>query len=547
VKLRDYQSDAVDSIEEHLARVDATLLVLPTGTGKTVVFAHAIKRFQSRGRAMVIAHREELLDQARDKIEMVTGIRPDLEMADSRADEGWLKAPIVVSSVQTQTAGRTAKRYTRFDPGEFGLLIIDEAHHAPADTYREVITHYQKNPRLKVLGVTATPDRHDGEALGQIFDSVAFDYEITDAIAEGWLVNVTQKYLSVMVDFGGVPIVLGDFQGKALRELLAQGNIIETIASDSVQWAGDRKTLVFSDSVQNAETMCEVLNRHRLGCARIVTGETPKDERRQTIGDYRDGRFQYLCNVGVATEGFDVPDIACIVMARPTCSRSLYAQMLGRGTRPLPGVSDAYPDAPSRVVAIQASPKGDVLVLDIVGNSSKHKLITAGDILGGKYTDREIQTAEELLQSSPIPRDVAGTLEEARRRLNAEILAEAQRQESLKLKARSKSRDVDPFGVFGMMRRTFGAGGPVDEDQRARLQKWGIDIPENLDWTAAQQLVDEFRARTRRGLATYRQVKNLVRRWGMNDDQARRTPFAEASRIMQILSENNWRKPENAT
>ena len=510
------------------------------------MFAHAIKRFQPRGRAMVIAHREELLDQARDKIETVTGIRPDLEMADSRADEGWLKAPIVVSSVQTQTAGRTTKRYTKFDPNEFGLLIVDEAHHAAADTYREVIAHYKKNPRLKVLGVTATPDRHDGEALGQIFDSVAFDYGITDAIAEGWLVNVTQKYLSVMVDFGGVPIVLGDFQGKALRELLAQGNIIETIASDSVQWAGDRKTLVFSDSVQNAETMCEVLNRHCLGCARIVTGETPKDERRQTIGAYRDGRFQYLCNVGVATEGFDVPDIACVVMARPTCSRSLYAQMLGRGTRPLPGVSDAYPDAPSRVAAIQASPKSDVLVLDIVGNSAKHKLVTAGDILGEKYSDDEIETAEELLRASPLPRDVAGALEEARRRLNAEILAEAQRQEALKLKARSKSRDVDPFGVFGMMRRTLGAGGPVDDDQRARLQKWGIDIPDNLDWTAAQQLVDEFRARTRRGLATYRQVKNLVRRWGMTEDQAQRTPFVEASRIMKILAKNNWRKPAGA-
>jgi superfamily II DNA or RNA helicase len=528
---------------EHLRRVDATLVTMPTGTGKTVYFAHVIQQMQPQGRAMVIAHREELLDQARDKIEAVTGIRPDLEMADSRANEGWLKSPIVVSSVQTQTAGRTAKRYTRFDPNEFGLLIIDEAHHCCADTYREVIGHYRQNPRLKVIGVTATPDRHDGEALGQIFESVAFDYEITDAIAEGWLVNVTQKYLSVTVDFQGVPIVLGDFQGKALRELLAQGNTLEAIASDSVQWAGQRKTLVFSDSVQNAETLCENLNRYTFGCARIVTGETPKDERRQTIGDYRDGRFQYLCNVGVATEGFDVPDIGCIVMARPTCSRALYAQMLGRGTRPLTGVVDAQPDALRRVAAIQSSPKSDVLVLDIVGNSAKHKLVTAGDILGGKYSDAEIAGAEQLLRESPLPRDVAGALDEARRRLNAEILAEAQRQEGLKLKARSKARDVDPFGVFGVMRRTLTAGIPIDEEQSAKLKKWGIDGLENLDWSAAQQLVDEFRSRTRRGLATYRQIKNLTRLWGMTKDQAQQTSFPEASRIMQILSENNWRKP----
>lgn len=290
--LRPYQQQAVEAAEERLAGHGRTLIVMPTGTGKTLVFSELIRRKLSWGRCMVVAHREELLEQARDKIQTIIGERPDLEMADNYASEGLYSARVVVSSVQTQTAGRDGKlRMHRFNPMDFALLVADESHHAVADTWKAVIAHYGSNPALSVLGVTATPDRTDEKALGQVFDSVAFNYELTDAIAEGWLVPVKQKYLSVEVDLGGVRMTLGDFNGADLRAALARGDTLERIASDAIQWAGDRRTLVFADSVENAERLTVDFNRHRHGSAAIVTGETPRDERKRVIADYRAGHL----------------------------------------------------------------------------------------------------------------------------------------------------------------------------------------------------------------------------------------------------------------
>jgi len=178
VQLRPYQEAAVEGVYEAWQTSRATLIVQPTGTGKTIVCAHVIDRLPE-GRVMVLAHREELIFQAADKIQRVTGRAPDIEMAEMRADHGplWDRARVVVSSIQTQCAGASgAPRMKRFDPADFGLVIVDEAHHATAPTYRRVVDHYRQNPDCRVLGVTATPDRHDEEALGQVFESVAYDY-----------------------------------------------------------------------------------------------------------------------------------------------------------------------------------------------------------------------------------------------------------------------------------------------------------------------------------------------------------------------------------
>lgn len=550
MQLRKYQQQAVDSAIEQLAEHPATLLIMPTGAGKTVVFGDIIRQTIGSGRVMVVAHREELLDQARDKIQAITGIRPDLEMADSRACDGMFKSPIVVSSVQTQVSGRNGvRRMHRFDPNEFAMLIVDEAHHAAADTYRAVIDHYRTNDRLRVLGVTATPDRHDEKALGMIFDSVAFEYGITDAIEEGWLVPIVQKYLSVEIDFSGVKYTLGDFNGADLREVLSHGSTLEQIASDSIQYARERRTLVFSDCIDNAERLTEAYNRHCISSAKIVTGETPKDERRNLIADYRAGRFQFLVNVGVATEGFDVPEIACVVMARPTCSRSLYAQMAGRGTRPLGGIVDGLDTDSARKSAIEESGKRDLLILDLVGNSTKHKLITCADILGGNYDDRIVELAEREMRESAVPVDVADALETAKRKRNEEIEAEARNKELLQLRRKSSGRDVDPFEVFGIPQgaaRGWDNDRPVDDEQRTKLEKWGIDGIDKMNHVSAAKMIREFQLRTRRGLATYKQTKQLVRRWGMTPEEARRTTFEEAGRRMTILAANNWQKPKDA-
>lgn len=590
LRMRPYQEQAVESSWEALQVHDSTLAVSPTGTGKTILFAELAKRFLPRGRIMVVAHREELLDQARGKIESVTGIYPDMEMGEETANEGFLKCPIVVSSVQSLNSRRNGVlRMHKFDPKQFSLLIIDEAHHAVSLTYKAVVDHFTScNPskllnskllthdrstyksntlhhddtsykstkshesthdrRVKVFGCTATPDRHDEEALGQVFESVAFEYGIRDAIDEGWLVPISQKFIECQIDFDGIKLTLGDFNGKELRELLAYGETLEKIASDSVQYAGDRRTLVFSDSVANAERLTINFNRHRMNSARLVTGETPKDERRAMITDYRAGGFQYLVNVGVAAEGFDVPEISCVVSARPTCSRSLYCQMVGRGTRPLPGVVDGPESDEARRQAIWSSVKQDALVVDIVGNSNKHKLVTCADILGGNYSEQQIATADKIIRESGVPVDVIDALEQAKERLhNEEIKRIAERAAKLDIKKQSKSREVDPFDTFGIAkreRRGWEPDAPANQEQMDKLEKWGITKDNaNPSFSDAAQLIREFQSRTRRGLATYKQVKNLVRCWGMSPQQARETPFAEAGQIMTVLAANNWRKP----
>ena len=264
--LRPYQTDAVSKVHEAWKDHRSALIVLPTGTGKTIVFSHIAGTV--RGRVMVIAHREELIAQAAQKIQVITGDEADVEMGEFWASEGvFSRSRVVVSSVQTQNAGMGGDgRMSRFDPSQFDLLIIDEAHHATAPTYRRLIDHYRQNPNLKVLGVTATPDRADEEALGQVFESVAFDYEIVDAIADGWLVPVRQRAVYVEgLDYSSVRTTAGDLNGADLARILEYEEALHGIAHPTMELVGTRKSLVFAASVAHAERLAEIFNRHRPG------------------------------------------------------------------------------------------------------------------------------------------------------------------------------------------------------------------------------------------------------------------------------------------
>jgi superfamily II DNA or RNA helicase len=535
--LRPYQADGIESACEHLDRHNSTLGVYATGLGKTLIFSQIAKQFLNKGRVMVIADREELLTQSRDTIQTTTGIRPDLEMADSHACTGMYKSPVVVSSIQTQRSGNGVKRWERFDPNEFSLLIIDEADLGVADSYLEMLKHYRQNPRLKVYGTTATADRHDKKSLGQIFESVCFNYGIVDAINEGWLVPIKQKYLNVEVDFSGVTYRLGDFDKGELRDLLAQGSTLEQIASDSIQYAGERRTLVFSDSVANAERLTEVFNRHTIGSARIVTGETPKDERRKLFAEYRGGYFQYLVNVGVAGRGLDVPQVSCIVQARPTCSRPVYQQQIGRATRPVCDEINHLQLAADRKAAIAASPKPNALICDLVGNSTKHKLITAADILGGKFSDEVIAKADAAMQESNGGCDVMEALEEAQRLHNAEIEAEAKRKGGLSLKKKSSAKDVDPFGIYPLQRPEIDNGSPMSDAQREKIDRWKIKASKNLTEAQADEIIGEVRSRARRGLLTLNQEVTL-KRYRVD---TKNMSYERAHTLMDQLAKNGWR------
>lgn len=493
---RPYQNEAIAAIHREWESHNSTLAVLATGLGKTIIFSHVINELIQRGRVMVVAHREELIHQAAAKIKTVTGHTPEIEMASQRADSHFfVRSPIIVGSIQTQVSGKDGGRMKRFDPMEFSALIIDEAHHATAETYRRVIEHYQQNPALKVLGVTATPDRGDQIALGQVFQSVAYNYDISDGVRDGWLVPIMQRSVEVEhLDLSKVRTTAGDLNGADLAVALEDEKVLHEIAGPTIEIVGKRKTLVFAASVVHAEKLAEIFNRHRPDSATWLCGETDRDERRQLFRDFSSGKYQFLCNVGVATEGYDEPTVECVVMARPTKSRALYAQCVGRGTRVLPGIIESLATPAERCQAIAASGKPRVEVIDFRGNAGRHKLVCTADILGGKESPDVIARAtaasesgeavDMIEQIDKAKRAIADEMakEETRRReqeeLEARKKAESDRRRGIRPDAKYHSEIIDPYDQWDMRpERSYAprAGNMATDKQIHVLKKWGVD------------------------------------------------------------------------
>lgn len=547
--MRPYQSEALDAIHTEWKDHPATLLVLPTGTGKTHVFAHAIHNEHMR--AMVVAHRKELIYQAQDKINRVTGVQPEIEMASQWASEGGMhgNAECVVSTIQTQVSGLGGDgRMSRFKPNEFGLLVIDEAHHATSSTYKQVIDHYQQNPALKTLGVTATPDRHDEAALGQIFGSVAYCYEIPDAIRDGWLVPVRQQAIEVDgLDLSSVRTTAGDLNGADLAAIMEYERNLHEIAGPIMEIADGRRTLVFCASVSHAERLTDIFNRHVPDAARCTHAKTPKEERAHTLREFSDGRCQILCNCGIYTEGFDEPSIQVVAIARPTKSRSLYAQMVGRGTRALPGIVDVpanlfetrgIPDADYRRAAIEKSGKPSLRVIDFVGNCGRHKLVNTADILGGQYDDEVLIRATKNLRDSGRDEDMLEELEKAAHEIEEDERKRRANEARVRAaKTNYRSVDVNPFDVLDLRpvrERGWDKGRQPSDKQLELLRRMGVDA-DGMTFTETHQLVGEVLGRRKKGLCTYKQAKVLAR-YGYDTNVS----FEEASGMIDRLARNNW-------
>lgn len=545
VRMRDYQVRAADAIMHEFETVGTTLVVMPTGTGKTILFSEIIRRFHP-GKAMVLAHREELIFQAQAKITHVTGYVVGIEMADLRSNGSLTNmADVIVSTIQTQVAGNDGGRMTQFDPAAFVLLIVDEAHHATSATYRRTIDYYRQNPRIKILGVTATPDRADEEALGQVYETVAFDYEILDAIRDGWLVPIHQRMVEVEgLDFSGCKTTAGDLNGGDLAEVLEFEKNLHGIADPAFQIAGDRRALMFAASVAQAERLAEILNRHRAGCADWVCGKTDKDERRALLAKFSRGETQFIVNVGVLTEGFDDAGVEMIFMARPTKSRSLYAQMAGRATRPLPGVVDGHErdGADQRTAAIAASKKPSCTIVDFVGNSGRHKLMTTADILGGNVSDEACARAAKTVKDAGTEVDMRAALEMA----DEEIKAEAERRKredeakraKLLAKAKYTTRAVNPFDVFEIEPREdrgWDKGKVLSDKQRDMLLRQGID-PAGMNYAAAKQLLNEIFRRWDGKLCSFKQA-NLLKRFGFPHDVS----MADAKATIDKIAASGWK------
>jgi superfamily II DNA or RNA helicase len=520
MELRDFQRECHDSIIEKWRMHTSTLAVLATGLGKTIIVAHVIKSQQPR-RALVLAHRAELIYQACDKIRRAVGLECEIEMADLTASTNLFhRTPVVVATVQTMK-----DRLHKFKPEDFGVVVIDETHHATSPIYSKIISHFRQNPDLKILGVTATPDRADEEALGQVFESVAFDYDILDGVQNGWLVDVTQQFVAVKgLDFSHMRTTAGDLNGADLAKVMEAEKTIQGVCHPSLevihglapqsltqvpveQWGQllgklkARRTIVFTASVVQAEACCAILNRGRDGLAEWVCGETAKDKRAEILSRFASGETAVVCNCGVLTEGFDNPAVEVIIMARPTKSRSLYAQMVGRSTRTLPGLVDNLTEASARLAAIEASNKPYCRIIDFVGNSGRHKLMTAFDILGGKHSQEIVERAIRSTKAGDKPVMVCRRMSNEELKEKQEKLEAAERarraiearKSKMIAKARFETRDVNPFHnqSHRPLHDPFNAWRgerTLSEKQRRVLSKRGYN-PDKLAYGAAKALI----------------------------------------------------------
>jgi superfamily II DNA or RNA helicase len=381
----------------------------------------------------------------------------------------------------------------------YGAVILDEAHHSISPTYRSAINYFCTNPELKVLGITATPDRGDKKALGQVFETVAFDYEILNARDDGWLVPVLQQFVTVGgLDFSQIRTTAGDLNASELSAVMEAERICHLIAGPSIDLIGKRPAIGFAVSVKQAEAMAEVFNRYSPGIAQWICGKTDKDKRAEIIRAFKAGELQVLWNVGCLTEGFDSPSVAAIIQARPTKSRALYAQMSGRCMRPLPGLVDGPPDAAERRAAIATSPKPDALMLDFVGNSGRHKLVSMADILGGKYSTEAVERAIKEAKKTAVAVEMTELMQREEEAITLEREERRQREAAKKARLLSKpeytTTAVNPFGGFQLSLQNEGMTGrnaPISLKQRAFLLRQGVN-PDQMHPSMARRKIGEL-------------------------------------------------------
>jgi superfamily II DNA or RNA helicase len=453
VKLRDYQVDAANAAcQSWDSGNKRVLLTLATGLGKTIIFAELARLFvdSGRGRALVIAPSIELVGQAAAKIERVTGQRVAIEQGSNWSNETEAARTDYVVSCKASLVSPMKNgepRYKRIK--DIGIVIVDEAHYSATDQYREILDHYD----CPALGLTATPNRHDGVALDGVYDSAPFVMGIREGIDNGWLVAPKTHCLQLeSLDLSAVKTTRSDFVASDLAKAMEQEKVVYEVAAATASEAGDFKTIVFCASVEQARKIASVLTTNHGIKSDFVCGDKklcPDDTRESILSSFvKDpSGVQAVCNVGVLTTGFDFPGLQHIVMARPTKSTPLFTQIFGRGTRALDGVVD-FPEstAEARRLAIANSGKPSWKFTDLRDMSLQHELVTPVDVLGGTRTVEELDRAKRILSESPDARDIDEVLDQASKEVReARLEAERQRLAAIQAQAKFNRVAVDPF------------------------------------------------------------------------------------------------------
>lgn len=511
--LRPYQQAARDSIHAQWEQGRLrTLLVLPTGTGKTIVFASvAADQVRAGDRVLILAHRGELLEQAADKLQRSTGLVSAVEKAESTCLNSWFR--VVVGSVQTL---QRSARLERFPRDYFGTIIIDEAHHAITDGYRRILDYFEG---AKVLGVTATPDRGDMRNLGEVFDSLAYEYKLTDAIKEGYLCKIMAQTIPLQLDISEVGFTSGDYSLGQLGTALDP--YLEQIAAEMVQRCRGRKTVVFLPLIKTSQKFRDLLNAKGFQAAE-VNGQSA--DRKEVLADFDAGKYNVLCNSMLLTEGWDCPSVDCVVVLRPTKVRSLYSQMVGRGTRLAEG-------------------KTDLLLLDFLWMTDKHELCRPADLV---CEDRAVarQMTENLAETGA-PEDI----EEAAAQACEDVVA--QREEALAKQLaeqrRKKAKLVDPLqyemsiqaeDLSGYVPAFSWEAGPPTEQQTSALEKLGI-LPDAVESAGkASLLLDRLHKRRDEGLTTPKQIRCLEK-YGFQ--HVGTWSFEQAKHMIDRIAAQGWR------
>lgn len=366
-ELRPYQKSCENEIWRAINHGEKLIvIVLATGTGKTVIFSHLPEKFIAQGKkTLILAHREELLQQAANKLLTVA---PDLKVAiEQGSNHAEPEADVIVASVAT--LGRSGSdRIKKFDPSHFGLIIIDEAHHAVASTYQNVLSYFGANKEegLKedhpvVLGVTATPFRKDNVGLETLFNRVVFKYDIKDGIDDGYLADI-KAYTVFTNQLLNVKMQAGDFAVGELADAINNEQRNRLIVESYRDTCDGKIALCFAADVQHSHDLAEMFNEYGYA-AEALSGSTPTEERKAMLERFSTGETKIVVNCMVLTEGYDNPNIGAVLFARPTASRALFIQMAGRGTRLAPG-------------------KDTVDFLDFVDNCKKHSIITSSSLIG---------------------------------------------------------------------------------------------------------------------------------------------------------------------
>ena len=517
MELRPYQQEAREAVERDWAdRFLRTLLVLPTGCGKTIVFSKIVEDMVRSGRrCLILAHRGELLDQAADKLLQATGLRCSVEKAEETCLDSWYR--VTVGSIQSLMR---EKRLGQFPADYFNVIVVDEAHHALSDGYQRVLTYFEE---ARVLGVTATPDRGDMRNLGQYFEHLAYEYTLPRAIKDGYLCPIKAVTIPLTLDLSHVGVQAGDFKNADIDTALDP--YLHQIAQEMRTYCENRKTVVFLPLVRTSQKFCRLLNAQGFRAAE-VNGNS--QDRGSILKDFDEGKYNVLCNSMLLTEGWDCPSVDCVVVLRPTKVRSLYSQMVGRGTRLFPG-------------------KEDLLLLDFLWHTERHELCHPANLIC--ESDEVARKMTENIEAAGCPVDI----EEAEKKASEDVVA--QREESLAnqlAEMRSRKRKlVDPLQFEMSIQAadlssyvpSFGwEMGPPSDQQRATLEKLGI-FPDEIETAGkATLLLDRLAKRRVEGLTTPKQIRFLE---GKGFQHVGQWQFETAKHMIDRIAANGWRVPGN--